>query len=178
MMLLKRFFKSFECFCFVYGLKLYITEKIESCSQKTPKSLVGEHSKIDSRQCCKMHHLDTSLFPWTLQLPLSVFLWSCSSQSWNWEMCLLACNTLLGVLLMWWNTMAKSNLLGKGLCGIHILRYVAHHWENSRQQLKPSGNLEAGTQAATMEECCSWACSTSPGARHYPQGTGPSPINH
>lgn len=99
-----------------------------------------------------MHHLETSLFPWTLQLPLSVFLWSCPSQSWNWEMCLLAHNALLGVILMWWTTMAKSNLLGKGLCGIQTLRYVAHHWENPRQQLKPSGNLEAGAEAATMEE--------------------------
>lgn len=47
---------------------------------------------------------------------------------------------------MWWNTMAKSSLLGKGLFGVHILRYVAHHWEKSRQKLKPGGKQEAGAE--------------------------------
>ena len=47
----------------------------------------------------------------------------------------------------------------KGLFGLHF-DIVFRHWKKSKQEIKQGRNLEAETEAETMEEYCWLACSS------------------
>lgn len=85
---------------------------------------------------------------------------------------------LVSFRLLWWNTMTISKLWGKGF--ICLTGYSPSVGGSQHR------NLEAGSEADTMEECCLWACVTwlAQSAFFYNSGPWnvawalPSHINH
>lgn len=55
--------------------------------------------------------------------------------------------------------MTKESWGGEGLFGLHILITVPHDGK-AGPEVKKGRNLEAGTEAKIMEECCLLACSS------------------
>jgi hypothetical protein len=51
----------------------------------------------------------------------------------------------------------KSKLGRKGFTQF-TLHIIVYHWRKSGQEIQAELNLEAGTDAAAMQECCLLAC--------------------
>jgi hypothetical protein len=58
----------------------------------------------------------------------------------------------LELLLLWWDTMVKSNLGRQGFVWLTL----PHHWRKLVQQLRQGRNPGAGANAGTIEKCLSW----------------------
>lgn len=79
--------------------------------------------------------------------------------------------------------MTKESWGGEGLFGLHVLITV-HQEGKAEQEVKKGRNLETGTEAKIMEECCLLACSSwltqhdflyTPG---HPEWAGPFHRHH
>ena len=57
------------------------------------------------------------------------------------------------LLLLWWNSMTKSNLERKGSLGLDF-HIVVNHRRKSGQELKQGRIPETGADAEAMEGCC------------------------
>ena len=62
---------------------------------------------------------------------------------------------LLGLLLLWWNTITRETERGKGVFGLFFY-IVAYHWTMKGQELKQGRDLEAGADAEVMEGAADW----------------------